>query len=126
MAKAMLDISACIEILRGEQMPEDWRVYQFSLSTVVETELWAGVYHSGGQVERLKVEKLLGTLEILHFDRRAAEASGRILGELGKQGTRIGDFDTQIAGHAIALRAHLVTKNPKHFSRVPGLKLLVW
>jgi tRNA(fMet)-specific endonuclease VapC len=92
----------------------------------VETELWAGVYHSGGKIERLKVEKLLGTLEILQFDRRAAEASGRILGELGKAGRRIGDFDTQIAGHAIALHAHLVTKNPRHFSRVPGLKLLVW
>jgi tRNA(fMet)-specific endonuclease VapC len=126
MALAMLDTSACIEILRGQSMPERWRSYQFCISTIVEAELWSGVYHSGGQVERIKVEKLLGAIESVEFDRKAAERTGKVLGNLAKLGMPIGDFDAQIAGHALSLRAQLVTRNPKHFGRVDGLKLLEW
>ena len=126
MPLAMLDTSACIEILRGRMMPENWRSYQFCISTVVEAELWAGVYHSGGTVERLKVEKLFASIETVSFDRRAAEATGKILGNLAKAGQPIGDFDAQIAGHALSLRCHLVTRNHRHFSRVSDLRLLKW
>lgn len=124
MALALLDTSYCIEILRGSPLPEKWRSHRFCISTVVEAELWAGVYHSGGQAERLKVEKLLSAVERVPFDSAAAEQSGKVLGLLATQGRSIGDFDAQIAGHALALNAHLATKNTKHFQRIEGLKLL--
>jgi predicted nucleic acid-binding protein len=38
----------------------------------------------------------------------------------------IGDFDSQIAGHALALSVTLVTDNRKHFGRVKGLQLIGW
>ena len=105
-------------------MPETWRVHRFCISSVVETELWAGVYHSGGKTERIKVEKLLASVERVDFDSKAAEAAGRILGTLTKAGRSIGDFDCQIAGHALAINAHLATKNRRHFQRIEDLKLL--
>ena len=37
-----------------------------------------------------------------------------------------GDFDSQIAGHALSLSLALVTDNLKHFQRVKGLELLAW
>jgi tRNA(fMet)-specific endonuclease VapC len=126
MSIAMLDISACIEILRGRMMPESWRFYQFILSTIVEAELWTGVYHSGGEVEKVKVEKLLGTITTVPFDRKAAQSTGQVLAKLAKSGQPIGDFDAQIAGHALSIPCHLVTRNHRHFSRIAELRLLDW
>lgn len=105
-------------------MPEKWRSHRFCISSVVETELWAGVYHSGGKTERIKVEKLLASVERVPFDSKAAETSGRILGTLTKTGKTIGDFDCQIAGHALSMNARLATKNIRHFQRIKELKVL--
>ena len=124
MALVMLDTSYCIEIMRGKLLPADWRKHRFCISTVVETELWAGVYHSGGAIERQKVEKLLSSIERIEFDSKAAEASGKVLGMLAKEGKTIGDFDSQIAGHALSIKAHLATKNRRHFQRIKNLKLV--
>ena len=126
MIVAMLDTSACIEILRGRPPPDKWRGYCFCLSTVVEAELWAGVHHSGGDEERRKTETLLAALETVPFDSAAAEATGRVLAELTKAGRKIGDFDVQIAGHALSLGAPLLTCDKRHFQRVAGLRLLSW
>lgn len=126
MAIVLLDTSACIEILRGNAPPEAWKFHRFCISTVIEAELWAGMYHSGGKAEQLKIQRLLASVEILPFDRKAAEATGRVLGTLTKAGQKIGDFDSQIAGHALALNALLATKNSKHFKRVEGLRILDW
>ena len=79
MGLVLLDISWCIEILRGKALPDKWRAHQFCLSSVVEAELWAGVYHSGGKNERIKIEKLLASVERVAFDSKAAEATGKIL-----------------------------------------------
>jgi len=126
MPSAMLDTSCCVEILRGRPPPEAWRGLQFRLSAVAEAELWAGVYHAGGRKERLKLEKLLSSVEIVPFERKAAEACGKVLAALARKGLRIGDFDAQIAGHALATRSSLATLNVKHFERVDGLELLPW
>lgn len=44
--------------------------------------------------------------------------------DLEKKGERLADFDLFIAATAVAHDLTLVTGNKKHFSRVPGLKLL--
>ena len=124
MARVLLDTSWCVEVLRGKTLPEEWRAHRFCLSSIVEAELWAGVYHSGGKNERIKVEKLLASVERIAFDSKAAEAAGKILGTLTKEGKPIGDFDCQIAGHALSLKAFLATKNRRHFQRITGLELL--
>lgn len=124
MALVLLDTSWCVGILRGKPLPEKWRSHRFCVSSVVEAELWAGVYHSGGKKERVKVEKLLATVERVAFDSKAAEAAGEILGTFTKAGKSIGDFDCQIAGHALSLKAVLATRNRRHFERIRGLELL--
>ncbi len=124
MGLVLLDTSWCIEVLRGKTLPDKWRTHRFCISSVVEAELWAGVYHSGGKNERVKVEKLLASVERVAFDSKAAEATGKTLGTLTKAGKSIGDFDCQIAGHALSLKALLATKNRRHFQRIKDLKLL--
>lgn len=126
MASVLLDTSACIEILRGNAPPSALKGRQFLLSSVVEAELWAGVFHVGGSKERLKVEKLLAATERIPFDSAAAEATGMVLGKLAKSGRKIGDFDAQIAGHALATGSEVLTRNPGHFARVQGLQVIEW
>ena len=41
-------------------------------------------------------------------------------------GSKIGDRDTIIAAHALALGATLITRNISEFSRVPGLTVENW
>jgi tRNA(fMet)-specific endonuclease VapC len=45
---------------------------------------------------------------------------------LESAGTPIGPLDTQIAAHALALDATLVSNKLREFSRVPRLKLANW
>lgn len=70
------------------------------------------------------MEKLLSAVERVPFDITAAEQSGKVLGHLAARGKSIGDFDAQIAGHALALKAQLATRNKRHFQRIEGLKLV--
>ena len=51
---------------------------------------------------------------------------GRIKAILERRGTRIEDFDTAIAAHALAVEATLVTANLDHMTRIPGLRVEDW
>lgn len=57
-----------------------------------------------------------------------AEASryGELCAALERNGTPIGELDTQIAAHALALGVTLVTNNNRHFGQVAGLQLEDW
>lgn len=124
--KVMLETSVCIDIMRGQRPRDDFRGMQFLVSSVTEAELWAGVHQAGGTRERDKVERLLSAVEVVFFDSMAAEQSGLVLGGLAKRGSKIGDFDSLIAGHSLALRLPLVTGNVRHFSLIEGLEILDW
>ncbi|MEA2511263.1 MAG: hypothetical protein QOJ59_750, partial [Thermomicrobiales bacterium] len=47
----------------------------------------------------------------------------RIRSFLRSQGRLIPDIDLQIAATAVSLDLTLVTRNLRHFSRIPGLKI---
>ena len=70
--------------------------------------------------EAKKVRHLLETLDILEFSTAASETFGKLSIEFKKKGNDIGDFDLLIA-IAATHGEPLLTKNAKHFSRVPGL-----
>ena len=60
------------------------------------------------------------------WDAAAADRFAELRAKLERDGTPIGVFDTMIAGHALALKATLVTNNRKHFQRVKALKIENW
>jgi tRNA(fMet)-specific endonuclease VapC len=70
------------------------------------------------------LDVLLPHLPVLAFDRRAAEAYGRIIASLGWVRGR--DFDRLIAAQAMAAGAVLVTDNAADFQDIPGLKRENW
>jgi len=85
-------------------------------------KLLVGVARSAAPAdEDRKVQWLLGPLGILEFDLRAARLFGRIVAHLQEQGTPIGAMDALIASVCLGGGQRVVTRNTRHFARVPGL-----
>lgn len=76
--------------------------------------------------QRARFERIAAEMTSHDFGTDAASAFGRISAALRKSGTRIGDFDTLIAAHAVALGADIATLNARDFQRVPGLRVQDW
>lgn len=86
------------------------------------SELYKGAYNSSRPLEEAnKVRHLLETLDILEFSIAASETFGKLSIDFRKKGNDIGDFDLLIASIALTHGETFLTKNAKHFSRVPGL-----
>ncbi len=122
----LMDTSAAILVLRGQQPPESVRYESVGISTIVEMELQLGVAHGGGKKEAKRVQHFLDQVKVFDFDRVAARATANTLAKLWQMGSPIGDFDVQIAGHALALEMPLLTDNVKHFRRIAGLDVIEW
>lgn len=87
-------------------------------------ELCSGAIRSS-KPEREK-ERILTTLKgmpIFHLDPASAQRAGEIDGTLMKSGCPIQPADSMIAGIALMTGNAVLTRNVKHFSRVPGLKV---
>jgi tRNA(fMet)-specific endonuclease VapC len=130
----MLDSNVCIHLINRRPGYQrlldrfDRRDYgEFLISAITLAELEFGVAKSErGAENRSRLEVFLARFEIEPFDARAAAAYGKVRAALEKKGTPIGPLDTEIAAHAIALQATLVTNNVREFSRVAGLKIENW
>lgn len=127
----MLDINICIHAIKNRP-PEVLAALRsheaagIGISSISVAELWFGVERSGSERNSRALRHFLGPLEIADFDAAAAEAYGKLRHRLERYGTPIGPLDTQIAAHALALDAILVTNNTREFSRVPALRLEDW
>jgi predicted nucleic acid-binding protein len=75
---------------------------------------------------RVLIDHFLLRLPNLEWTSQAADHYGQIKALHKRQGTPIGELDTQIAAHALAEDLILVTHNTRHFEKVPGLKLEDW
>jgi len=93
-------------------------------TTINVFELFYGAKISEHMEQNLKeVKKIVGNLELLTFDFKAAEAASSILTELKKAGKMIEIRDIFIAGICCANNVDLVTRNANHFKNIQGLKV---
>ena len=60
-------------------------------------------------------------MPVFVLDARGAERAGDIEGKLIKHGIMIQPLDSMIAGIALTKGERVLTRNTKHFGRVPGL-----
>jgi predicted nucleic acid-binding protein len=84
----------------------------------------AGVHAAGapaGEIDR--ISRLCETLVVCYPDERFAAEYGRLLARIRAAGTSIATMDLLIATAAIVDGAPLVTRNSRHFTKVPGLTL---
>ena len=70
--------------------------------------------------------EFISQFDILPYDILAMEETVKIKAYLKEKGERIGTTNERIAGIAIRNNASIVTRNTKHFSKIPHLKLQEW
>ncbi|KLU22302.1 transcriptional regulator [Caballeronia mineralivorans PML1(12)] len=95
-------------------------------SIIVAAELRYGLEKKGSDELTKRVQRVLTSLPVMAFDSEADRFYGRLRADLERQGKVIGANDMQIAAHALAMDAVLVTDNIDEFSRVQGLELENW
>ena len=128
----MLDTNICIHVLRrrSDKLRRKFKAIKgLSISSVTYAELCFGIAKGDHalRAERLYQLGLFASrLQLLTWDRAAAEHYGEIRALLERQGTPIGNNDLLIAAHARSLGAVLVTNNTREFSRVADLTLDDW
>lgn len=127
----MLDANLCIRILRDR--PASFRnrfkadAHVLGISTIVLHELLYGAARSDRpEIERSKVDEFAAHINVLDFDRRAADHAADIKAALAKVGNLIGPNDLLIAGHARSLGLKLISGNLREFTRVDGLRCEDW
>lgn len=128
----LIDTNICVAILRGAspRVPPRFRAAIASgvaVSSITAAELYYGLARCKDPArERRDLDNLFGSVEIIPFGTKAAEAFGVLRRHLEGRGEMIGQFDLLIAAQAIAEDAILVTNNTREFSRVPTLVLEDW
>lgn len=126
----ILDTTVLVDLMRGDKATIA-RIQALEaggdilwIPTPVLFELWEGIERADRpERERKAVADVLAGYTILAFDATHAAAAGTISGALIRKGEMLDPLDAQIAGVALAEARPLLTRNVRHFERVPGLRV---
>ena len=123
MALVVADTDVLIDFLRGR--PSDRLQAELALGTLATTAITVFELLSGARGAVVEaVEILLAAVTVFDLNEAAARRAGQIRTELEALGSPIGTADYLIAGVCISRGAELLTRNTRHFERVPGLELV--
>ena len=131
----LLDTNVCIALINDASSKVRARFVQaariksiIATSSIVAHELWYGVAKSKLVAQNAQALAAFLGSEVVLFDysEQDARAAGEIRAELERQGQRIGEYDTLIAGQAFSKNLILVSANTREFERVRGLAVEDW
>lgn len=91
------------------------------LDSPVYTSRVAWAEFAEGCVTTEAVALQLGPFTVIEITEQIAWTASRLARDLDRRGLPIGDNDVWIAATALAYRLPLVSRNARHFARVPGL-----
>ena len=119
------DTDVLIDFLNGREPSASRVALELEHGTLATTavsrfELLAGA--ASARQQKL-LQALLDAVPALVLDADTADRAAEVRRALEKQGTAIGMGDSLIAGIVLANHGVLLTRNTKHFERVPGLRL---
>ncbi|WP_457557497.1 type II toxin-antitoxin system VapC family toxin [Candidatus Harpocratesius sp.] len=90
-------------------------------------ELYTGAYLSSQIAKDINaIDKLLKKFDILEFSTEDARIFGQIQANLINTGNKIGKMDMLIGSIALNHGETLYTRNVRHFSKIPLLKIKNW
>ena len=99
---------------------------QICVSAITLAELRFGAERRKSAKLHALIDSFVEGVIVVPLDALAADRFALVAVDLARQGLPIGNFDTLIAAHALALDLTLVTNNVQHFERVAGLKTVCW
>jgi len=128
----LIDTDVMLDVLAGRQstvrfLGEHLRPGAVGISLLTYGEILDGVLWGRNpreDWERLDVELAASRIEIIPVTRKTIEHFAYIRGYLRKRGSTIGYGDTLIGATALEHGSTVVTRNLRHFSRVPGLHVM--
>lgn len=133
MIRYLLDTNIISYFVKGvsaslvQRMQVGLDAQDIAISAITRAELRYGVEMMDRfDKRRRRIDLLLKELSALLWSVEAADEFGRLKSYLRRNGTPVGEFDTQIAAHALAENLILVTNNTRHFENVPRLKIEDW
>lgn len=94
----------------------------FSITSINSFELFRGLTKND-LLEESKVSLFLKNFNVIDFDYESSQKAAEIFNFLSSKGEIIELPDIMIAAICIENQEPLLTKNTKHFSRIPELKL---
>ena len=129
----MLDTNTVSHIFKGVSAAARRRLSHLGpgevacISSITEAELWYGLERvAAGDLRRKALRSFLGRLRVLPWTRDEAAVYGAFRAGQEAIGRPLGPLDTQIAAHAIAVGAVMVS-NDAAFRHARGLLgLEVW
>jgi tRNA(fMet)-specific endonuclease VapC len=131
MTRYLLDTNIASCIIKGHSPAVDRHLVkvamaQLAISAVTEGELRFGSARLP-HATRLHnmIEDFFLRVAVLPWDSDAAQQYGQLRATLEREGQPMGNLDTMIAAHALALDAVLVT-NDHAFARIKKLKVVDW
>jgi len=130
-SRYLLDTNIASYVIKGNIPAVRRRIVQvpmaqLAVSAVTEGELRYGAARRPDAARlRTIVDEFLLRMTILPWDSEAAQHYGQIRAALERKGQPMGNLDTMIGAHALALGAVLVT-NDRAFTRIRELKVEDW
>jgi predicted nucleic acid-binding protein len=117
--RGLFDLPSWLEMQAGEG-PQ--------LAAITIAELWHGVQrataaHKARREEYLRM--IFETLPIIPYTEGTALEHARLWAELESSGNMISYYDLIVAATALTHGSAVATFNRRHFSQVPGLKVIV-
>ena len=128
MAMTVADTDVLIDFLAGRepaffQVGKEITFGRLLTTSVTRFELMSGVRTAK---QRHEIETLLGCVPTLPLDADEADRAANVRRQLEVQGQGIGFADSMISGIVLERGATLMTRNLRHFERVPGLAMFRW
>lgn len=126
--KYLIDTDVLIDGLRGTtEVISTLQVLAaegVAVSLISVAELYEGAFHESTPEQRLaEARRFIRGYTRLDLSDQICEEFGRQRAALRQQGQRIADMDLLIAATAITNDLTLVTRNIRHFGRIPSLTL---
>lgn len=124
------DTTFIIDLIRGNKEVRDIASnfdrlnISKSIPAPVISEIIQGIHLSHNpNVENEIIFRLINSLDVLSLDKESAIIAGKINSEFMRAGHEIGLIDCMIAAIAITNEESLITRNKKHFEKIPNLKV---
>lgn len=129
----ILDTSFLIDVMNGDRSALS-KVDQIEADNAEQVvpamtlqELYIGVGASEmPEHERRKIERVVESRPILATSEQIARKAGRIDGQLRKDGQPINVGDATIGATAVVREEPVLTGDPDHFERIPGLDVVTY
>ncbi len=124
----ILDTTFFIDLLRNDSQAAkkveelEEKNIKIATTTITVFELWQGLRSS--EPDKLRIlNGIIDSIKVYPLDLQSAKNAGHISNQLKKNGQMIDSEDALIAGIAIEQKEEILTRNIKHFERIPHIKI---